>query len=105
MESHNPFPDVSGLWLGSAQRLLVMCCCLESPWLIVGVEVGLPVGIQRHYPFESWHRLLCLDVGLGRTKHAGPMRDFYCFCHKSGVWKLAIDLLEGLEGKAELLEC
>lgn len=71
-----------------------------SPWF-EGAEVGLPVG---YYPFETWHRLLCLDVGLGRTKHAGPMRDFYCLCHKSGVWKLAIDLLEGLEGKAELLE-
>lgn len=70
-----------------------------------GSRGGIACGIQRHYPFESWHRLLCLDVGLGRTKHAGPMRDFYCFCHKSGVWKLAIDLLEGLEGKAELLEC
>lgn len=72
MDSHNPFPDESGPWLGSAPKtpgawLLVMCCCLEPTWLVVcGSRGGIACGIRRHYPFGSWHRLLCLDVGLSR---------------------------------------
>ena len=66
-----------------------------------GSEVGIFCGMRTHYPFESWLRLLCLDVGSGRTKHAGKMRDFLvllseilclenCYWPDWGAWKVKL---------------
>lgn len=80
-----------GVWLSLSHHV----------WLW-GSEMGIFCGVQRHYPFECWYRLLCLDVGSAGTKHAGKMCDLLvllseiwrlenCYWPDLGAWKVTLN--------------